>query len=304
MILASEYLRWSGDRKFINELKPALTLAIEWILRKIDEERYIRYSPGILKNKGWKDSKEGVPTEDGKPTKPPVALVEVQGYAYRALLEAAELNLTFHDPKRLIRKAKELRRRFNRDFWVGEFYGMALNGEDEPSKIVSSNMGHLLFTGIADREDKIVDRLFEEDMLGKWGIRTLSSSEKAYNPLSYHNGSVWPHDNAIIALGLSRIGERGKALEIAKRIFLAAAKLKGLPEFYGGIDSEYPVVPPRSNYPQAWSSASIFALLRAILGLEAGKLEPALPKGIRIKTRIFINGKEEVIRAQGVFTSS
>lgn len=258
VILAGEYLKWTGDRELIEELRGILTRAVDWILAKL-REGYITYTPGILKNKGWKDSAEGIPDEDGKPAKPPIALVEVQGYAYKALLYSAEMGLTSHDSKYLLKEARKLKKRFNRDFKVGKYYGLAIDGDGRVIKVVASNMGHLLFTGIVENGKGIEERLMEEDMLGRWGIRTLSSREKAYNPFSYHNGSIWPHDNAIISWGLE------EPWEVTKRIFMACRVLKSLPEFYAGVDSKVPLVPSRSNYPQAWSSASLFGLMRTLM---------------------------------------
>ncbi|WP_048151353.1 glycogen debranching N-terminal domain-containing protein [Palaeococcus ferrophilus] len=298
--LAGEYLRWTGDRTLVEELKPNLTMAVEWILRNL-EDGYITYTPGILGNKGWKDSKDAIVDEDGKTPEPPIALVEVQGYAYWALKLAGELEMTEHDPKALLKEAEELKRRFNRDFWVDGYYALALDGKGEPLRVVSSNMGHLLLTGIAKHEEKTAERLFQSDMLSSYGIRTLSSEEKAYNPFSYHRGSVWPHDNALIALGLARIGRTDLAKGLAERVF-AAAKLmpeKELPELYSGLDELVPV--PRANSPQAWSAASVFALVTASLGMEAGDeltVQPAegvnyLIRGVRFR------GGNYLIRANG-----
>ncbi|NJE25420.1 aminotransferase [Thermococcus sp. MV5] len=305
IILASEYLQWSGDRGLIEKLKPNLTAAVEWVLRKLEEGGgYIRYKAGMLANQGWKDSKEGIPTEKGLPTKHPIALVEVQGYAYKALRDAALLELTFLDSKMLEREAKKLKKRFNKDFWTGNFYALALDGENNPSKVVSSNVGHLLFTGIAEHEKEISERLFEEDMFSGWGIRTLSSKEEAYNPFSYHNGSIWPHDNAVIALGLSLRREKEKVRILSEAVFKAAKLLPNaqLPELYSGLDSEYPLLCPRANAPQAWSAASVFAFLTALLGLRVDEkliVDPSLPEGIRITTRVIFRGKSHWIKAKG-----
>lgn len=269
IILADEYLRWTGDLELIENLRENLNLAVEWILGKLDEgEGYIRYSPGELGNQGWKDSRGAIPMKDGTPVRPPVALVEVQGYAYRALMEAGEI--TDHSRGELKREAKALKKRFNEDFWLDGYYALALDGENRPSEVVASNMGHLLITGIAEHEREIAERLFEADMFSGLGIRTLSSEEKTYNPFSYHNGSVWPHDNAIIALGLAGIGEREKAFRLAMAVLRAARGLGyTLPELFSGL--ERPVPTPRFNSPQAWGAASAFAFLTALLGLKAGE---------------------------------
>ncbi|WP_297506016.1 glycogen debranching N-terminal domain-containing protein [Thermococcus sp.] len=297
--LAGEYLRWSGDEKLIDELRPNVTRAVEWILRNL-EDGYITYVPGILGNKGWKDSRDAIVDESGKPAKPPIALVEVQGYAYWALKLAGELGLTNLDSKTLLGEAEKLRKRFNRDFWVDGYYALALDGDGKALRVVSSNMGHLLLTGIAEHGEEIAERLFKPDMLSRHGIRTLSSKEKAYNPFSYHRGSVWPHDNALIALGLARIGRTDLAKELAERIFETAKLMpeKELPELYGGLDELVPV--PRANSPQAWSAASVFAFVTASLGMEAGEqltVQPA--EGVNFLVRVTFRGRGYMIRANG-----
>ncbi|AHF79751.1 amylo-alpha-1,6-glucosidase [Thermococcus paralvinellae] len=290
LILAGEYVKWTKDYKTIKELKGTLNKALEWLFMKLEEgEGYIRYShasPYVLMNQGWKDSKEGVPDEYGEPTKSAIALAEVQGYAYKALLDMAELSdvLDFEEST-LREEAEKLKRRFNKDFWMEEekFYAIALNGDNKPSKVISSNPGHLLFTGIAEHEKEIAERLFEKDMFSGWGIRTLSSREKAYNPFSYHNGSVWAHDNALIALGLAKIGEIEKAAFLGARILKAATLMNfQLPELFSGVESEIPIPVPRANVPQAWSAASSFAFLTAMLGLtpEGVSANPQLPEGL------------------------
>ena len=297
--LAGEYLRWSGDEKLIDELRPNVTRAVEWILRNL-EDGYITYVPGILGNKGWKDSRDAIVDESGRPAKPPIALVEVQGYAYWALKLAGELGLTNLDSKTLLREAEKLRKRFNRDFWVDGYYALALDGDGKTLRVVSSNMGHLLLTGIAEHEEEIAERLFKPDILSRHGIRTLSSKEKAYNPFSYHRGSVWPHDNALIALGLARIGRTDLAKELAERIFETAKLMpeKELPELYSGLDELVPV--PRANSPQAWSASSLFAFVTASLGMEAGKQLTVRPaEGVNFLVRVTFRGRKYMIRANG-----
>ncbi|WP_457751844.1 glycogen debranching N-terminal domain-containing protein [Thermococcus sp.] len=298
--LAGEYLRWTKDRKLIEELRPNLTAAVEWILGKLDDG-YITYVPGILGNKGWKDSRDAVVDEEGKLPKPPIALVEVQGYAHWALKLAGELGLTDLDEKTLLAEAERLRKRFNRDFWLGSHYSLALDGEERPLGVVSSNMGHLLLTGIAEHEEELAERLFQPDMLSRYGIRTLSAKEKAYNPFSYHRGSVWPHDNALIALGLARVGRVDLAKELMERVFTAAKLLpeRELPELYSGLDELVPV--PRANSPQIWSAASVFAFVTAALGMEAGDgltIQPA--EGTNIVLRgVSFRGRRYLVVANG-----
>ena len=298
--LAGEYLRWSGDKGLIEGIRPNLTRAVEWILDKL-REGYITYVPGILGNKGWKDSKDAIVDEEGKPAKPPIALVEVQGYAYWALKLAGELELTELDSRMLLREAEKLRERFNRDFWVDDYYALALDGNGKALRVVSSNMGHLLLTGIAEHEEELAERLFKADMLSRYGIRTLSAEEKAYNPFSYHRGSVWPHDNALIALGLAKIGRGDLAKELADRIFEAARLMpeKELPELYSGLDELVPV--PRANSPQAWSAASIFAFVTASLGMEVhDELTVRPAEGVNFLVRsVAFGGRRYLIRANG-----
>ena len=298
--LAGEYLRWSRDKGLIEGIRPNLTRAVEWILDKL-REGYITYVPGILGNKGWKDSKDAIVDEEGKPAKPPIALVEVQGYAYWALKLAGELELTELDSRMLLREAEKLRERFNRDFWVDDYYALALDGNGKALRVVSSNMGHLLLTGIAEHEEELAERLFKADMLSRYGIRTLSAEEKAYNPFSYHRGSVWPHDNALIALGLAKIGRGDLAKELADRIFEAARLMpeKELPELYSGLDELVPV--PRANSPQAWSAASIFAFVTASLGMEVhDELTVRPAEGVNFLVRsVAFGGRRYLIRANG-----
>ncbi|ACS34070.1 MGH1-like glycoside hydrolase domain-containing protein [Thermococcus gammatolerans] len=298
--LAGEYLRWTGDRKLIEELRPNLTAAVEWILKKLDDG-YITYVPGILGNKGWKDSRDGIIDEEGKIPKPPIALVEVQGYTYWALKLAGELSLTDLDEKTLLAEAEKLKKRFNRDFWLGSYYALALDGEGRPLRVVSSNMGHLLLTGIAEHEEELAERLFRPDMFSRYGIRTLSAKEKAYNPFSYHRGSVWPHDNALIALGLARIGRTDMAKALMDAVFDAAKLLpeRELPELYSGLNELVPV--PRANSPQAWSSASVFAFVTASLGMEAGDELTVRPaEGTSIVLRgVSFGGRRYVVVVNG-----
>ncbi|WP_297490808.1 amylo-alpha-1,6-glucosidase, partial [Thermococcus sp.] len=297
--LAGEYLRWSGDKKLMDELRPNVTMAVEWILRNL-EDGYIAYVPGILGNKGWKDSRDAIVDENGRPAKPPIALVEVQGYAYWALKLAGELGLSNLDSKTLLREAEKLRKRFNRDFWVDGYYALALDGDGKALRVISSNMGHLLLTGIAEHGEEVAERLFEQDMLSRHGIRTLSSKEKAYNPFSYHRGSVWPHDNALIALGLAKIGRTDLAKELAERIFETAKLIpwRELPELYSGLDELVPV--PRANSPQAWSASSLFALVTASLGMETGERLTVRPaEGVNFLVRVTFRGRRYMIRANG-----
>lgn len=298
--LAGEYLLWTGDEVLIESLRRNLTMAVEWILQKLDEG-YITYVPGILGNKGWKDSADAIVDEEGRSARPPIALVEVQGYTYWALRLAGSLRLTEFNGGLLLREARKLRKRFNKDFWLEEYYALALDGNGEPLRVVSSNMGHLLITGISEHSEETAERLFHPDMLSKYGVRTLGSEERGYNPFSYHRGSVWPHDNALIALGLAAMGRVDLAKELADRVFAAAELMprRELPELYSGLDELVPV--PRANLPQAWSAASVFALVTASLGMKAREdlvIEPA--EGMSLVLRgVKFRGRNYTIRING-----
>ncbi len=312
IILAGEYLNWTGDMGTIKQIADSITQAVNWILDKLDAGGgYLRYSSMSakgLKNQGWKDSAEGILDEEGKPLVHPVALVEVQGYVYAALNTVVEvLGDTLNVDLSYIRdKARDLRSLFNRDFWVRDkrFYALALDGRNKPSTVISSNPGHLLYTDLAYYEEEIADRLFQPDMYSGWGIRTLSSLESAYNPFSYHNGSVWPHDNAFITLGLAKIGKRDYVSRIAEDFFSAGYKLGGLPELFSGLPRDETTVPipvPRANYPQAWSAAAIYAIVTAIAGINVsnGVIEksPSLPRNIsRLKIKVIFRGEEKIFR--------
>lgn len=310
VILAREYLRWSGDRNGIKTVAPYLKKAVEWILAKIEENGFLTYSPrpGGLVNQGWKDSAEGVPYENGEPVKPPVALVEVQGYAYAALQGAAEMaDILGIDENYLKEKARSLYDRLNRYFWIEDrgYYALALDGDCRKSGVLASNQGHLLFAMAALRKREIVEKMFSSRLYSGWGIRTLAEGEKAYNPFSYHNGSVWPHDNTFIALGLSREGFVGRASSLASDLFMAGYLLDGFPELFSGLSRS--VGPPcpisRANIPQAWSAASAYALISSILSLKVEddgvEISPLLPADLNcIKVRVKILRKEEFLKVE------
>jgi len=261
--LAGEYLARTGDRGTVRTLRESLTSAVGWILRRLEEgEGYIRYGRGLLENQGWKDWKGSIPDESGEQAVHPIALVEVQAYAYWALRLAGELGLTDLDEEMLLKTARGLRERFNRDFWTDEHYALALDGRGRAVGVASSNMGHVLITGIADRVDETAERLFRPDLFSGLGVRTLGTEERAYNPMSYHNGSVWPHDNAIICLGLLRAGKVREARMLARAQLKAFRALGKIPELFAGFSEPVPV--PYANCPQAWSAASALAMLRVL----------------------------------------
>jgi glycogen debranching enzyme len=241
---------------------------------------YGRRSERGLRNQGWKDSEDAVFHADGRLAEAPIALCEVQGYAYLAYREAALLAFDLGErdlSKDLETKAERLQKRFEAAFWCDDLgtYALALDGAGEPCRVRTSNAGQVLFSGIAKRERaaRVVQDLFGADFFTGWGIRTLGAREKRFNPISYHNGSVWPHDNGLIALGLARYGNSAEARSLTAALFDAAAHmhLRRLPELFCGFErrrGKAPTPYPVACAPQAWAACAPFALLQACLGLE------------------------------------
>ncbi|HLK87708.1 MAG TPA: amylo-alpha-1,6-glucosidase [Candidatus Binataceae bacterium] len=275
----------TGDLALADELWPNVERALEWIERWGDRDgdgyvEYIREAASGLANQGWKDSGDAISHADGQLADPPVALAEVQGYVYAAYLVIAEVAGRLGRAgaaDRLAERAARLRQAFVRDFWLdGEgTVALALDGRKQPCRVMASNAAHCLAAGLLDpeRARRQSQRLMEDRMFSGWGLRTLSADERRYNPMSYHNGSVWPHDNAIAAIGLARAGYRADALRILQGLFDAAVHLESasLPELFCGFAREAalgPVPYPVACYPQAWSAASVFMMLQAALGLE------------------------------------
>jgi glycogen debranching enzyme len=235
-------------------------------------------------------------------SKLPRACCEIQGYVYDAKVRSARLaREVWDDPElanRLEREAAELKRRFNEDFWVAdrEFFALALDGDNRQVDSLTSNIGHLLWSGIVD-DDKaaaIARHLMSDELFSGWGVRTMATSTGGYNPIRYHNGTVWPHDNSLIALGLARYGYREEAARIAKAILEAATYFRyRLPEVFAGYPREltrFPVEYPTASSPQAWATGTPFVFLRTMLGLEPRGDElgsdPVLPEGInRVELR-------------------
>ncbi|PSK67945.1 hypothetical protein B0E53_00020 [Micromonospora sp. MH33] len=308
VILLDEYERWSGDSRLVGLLEPEARAALDWIDEYGDllGDGYIRYQTrnertGLV-NQCWKDSWDSISYHDGRLPDFPRATCELQGYAYDAKVRGARLARDFWgDPEyadRLEREAADLRARFNRDFWVedGEFYALALDSDGRPVDSLSSNMGHLLWSGIVDpsRAEAVARHLLGPRLFSGWGVRTLAVDEGRYNPIGYHVGTVWPFDNSFIAWGLWRYGFRAEAGRIAAGLIDAAEFFHGrLPEVFAGYDREltrYPVEYPTACSPQSWSTGTPLLLLRVILGLEPDGdrllVEPAVPSGIgRIELR-------------------
>ena len=284
--------RATGDRSLLLSTLPVAEKCLEWIDRCGDRDgdgfqEYGTRSPVGYENQGWKDSGDGVLNADGSPVKNPKALCELQGYVYDAWLRMAEIydELGRAEPAAELRaKAAELFRRFNEAFWNEQIgtYAYALDGDKKQVLSIASNPGHCLWSGIVppDRARRVMERLMAPDMWSGWGIRTLSAKHPAYNPYSYQNGSVWPHDNGIIALGFRRYGFVEEAGRIARDVSGAASffMLHQLPELYAGIQREetnFPVQYLGANVPQAWAAGSVFSLLHALLGIQ-----PDAPRGV------------------------
>ncbi|MBI1912240.1 MAG: amylo-alpha-1,6-glucosidase [Deltaproteobacteria bacterium] len=309
IILAGAYWRRTGDTVLIKKLWKHIEASIAWMDKygDVDGDGFLEYMPDEkgLKNQGWKDSRDSVFHADGTLAEGPIALCEVQGYYYAAKKEAASLaRLLGKDnlSQRLLTEAEELKERFNRVFWDEELesYVLALDGDKRPCRVVSSNAGHALFTGIADPEkaERIGYTLLSDRSFTGWGIRTVSEKEARYNPMSYHNGSVWPHDNAMIAFGLASYGLIEDFEKIFTGIFDASLFMEfhRLPELFCGFHRRKGVAPthyPVACSPQTWASGSLLLMLQASLGLffEAEKKivifkKPKLPEFlnyIRIK---------------------
>ncbi|HJT22533.1 MAG TPA: glycogen debranching N-terminal domain-containing protein [Nitrospira sp.] len=305
VITLASYLNWTGDLGLFQELRTHLDAALTWMELFGDRhgEDFVRYSnaPGDqLANKGWKDSGKAIVNADGSKAEPPIALVTAQGYAYRAKeLIAALFDRTGDRTRagRLRDESSRLRQRFNKDFWVPaiDFYAMALQKDDKPAAVISSNPGQALWSGIVDdgRAKTVAARLMKPDMFSGWGIRTLSSQERTYSPISYERGSVWPFDSAFCAAGLKRYGFDEAACRIFDGIVDAASHfaLHRLPELFCGFArDEYrvPIPHPHAEHPQAWSAGAVPYLLTELLGLRPsaldGKLDivrPVLPSSIQ-----------------------
>ncbi|WP_311276260.1 glycogen debranching N-terminal domain-containing protein [Methylobacterium sp. WCS2018Hpa-22] len=285
VMLAYEYYAVTGDRETIARIWPALELAVEWMNKYGDRDgdgfvEYARDTDKGLENQGWKDSHDSIFHTDGQLAKGPIALCEVQGYVYAAKNGMAKLaTLLGHDEfaARLGDEARLLRENFDRAFWCEEIgtYALALDGAKKQCAVRSSNAGHALFTGIAlpERAASVAANLLSKDGFNGWGVRTIARGEARYNPMSYHNGSIWPHDNAMVAMGLARYDLKPEASRIFQGMFDTALyqDQKRLPELFCGFmrrNQRGPVSYPVACSPQAWAAAAPFAFLSACIGLE------------------------------------
>lgn len=301
IILAGEYLKRTNDLKTIRLIWPNIKAAVNWIneFGDLDKDGFIEYrkkSENGLDNQGWKDSYDSVFYQNGELAKLPIALSEVQAYTYDAKLKAAEIARALHEGNyadKMEKEAKALKKKFNRDFWSekNQSFVLALDGEKKPCDVISSNAGQCLFSRIADPEkaEATIKTLISEDMFSGWGIRTIGKNEINYNPMSYHNGSIWPHDNALIAFGMHRYGNKSAVNKIFEAMMETSLFMenKRIPELFCGFEkrkSEGPTAYPVACSPQAWAVASVFIMVQSCLGIEIDAKknlltfnEPSLP---------------------------
>jgi glycogen debranching enzyme len=294
LILLSEVWRWTDDAALVRDLKEPAMAALGWIDDYGDRDgdgfiEYERRTEHGLENQSWKDSWDSQRFHDGTLAKPPIAPCEVQGYVYDAKRRVAELaREVWRDRElaaRLETEAEELRKRFDQAFWIeerGGYYALALDGEKRKVDSLCSNIGHLLWSGIvpAGRVDAVVDQLMGDELWSGWGVRTMSTGDAAFNPLSYHDGTVWPHDNSIIAAGLGRAERWPEAQRIVQRMLTAAQHFNyQLPEVFAGLrrsETPFPIAYPTAARPQAWAAGAPVLLLQVLLGLKSDRRRHAL----------------------------
>ncbi|SMO46810.1 amylo-alpha-1,6-glucosidase [Solitalea koreensis] len=308
LVLCGAYYQRTADLKFIKQLWPYIELALEWMDKygDINKDGFVEYqhkSVNGLFNQGWKDSHDSISDEIGNIAEPPIALCEVQGYIYDAknkISQLAEVLGKKELAERLHTEAEQLKIKFNKLFWDEKLnsYVLAIDGNKNSCRVLSSNAGHCLFSGIADSDKaaKLVKTLLGENMFSGWGIRTLASNEVRYNPMSYHNGSVWPHDVAIIASGFSKYGFREEAMQLTGALFDASLfiDLQRLPELFCGFEKrkgEGPTAYPVACSPQAWSVGAVFLLLEACLHMEID----AVHKMMTFKSPILPNYLDSIV---------
>jgi glycogen debranching enzyme len=286
LVLLDEYHRWSGDDRLVRELEPNARAALAWIEDSGDLDgdgyvEYVRRNPltGLV-NQCWKDSWDAIQFADGTLARGPIATCEIQGYVYDAQRRAARLAREVWGDQalaeRLERRATSLRQRFRQDFWMPErgCHALALDGDKRQVDSLTSNIGHLLWSGLLDEGEAAAtaERLLGDELWSGWGVRTLGAREGGYNPLGYHTGTVWPHENALIAVGLARYGHREAAATIASAILGAAPHFEHrLPEVFGGYaaaETSVPVAFPTASRPQAWAAGTPLLLLTTLLDLQ------------------------------------
>jgi glycogen debranching enzyme len=284
-VVLAELWHWTGDRQLVEHLLPTALDALEWLDRDSDRDHdgfyeYRTRSRAGVEHQAWKDSHDAIVDADGREVAPPIATCEEQAFVYVAKLHLAEVCwwLERKDAaRRLWRDARELKERFNDRFWMEPegFYAMGLDAADRPIRSISSNPGHCLAAGIVDTERaaKTADRLMAPDLFSGWGIRTLSATNPAYNPYSYHRGSVWPVEQGSFAMGFLRYGLHDHLARLTRAAFDAAAIFEHgrLPELFAGhartADQPFPALYPQANSPQAWSASALLLMVQAVLGL-------------------------------------
>jgi len=293
IMLAGMYYNRTADLELIKHIWPNIVAAVNWIdeYGDIDGDGFVEYihkSENGLTNQGWKDSFDSIMHENNQLADPPIALCEVQSYVYGAKVHAAELALKLGHQNlssKLFDEAAVLKANFNENFWDEELssFVLALDGHKKPCRVKSSNAGHCLFTEIADIDKALIlaETLLDSDMFSGWGVRTLSSQSGRYNPMSYHNGSIWPHDNALIAYGLSKYGLQKHVLKIMESIFDASLfiELQRVPELYCGFDRRKGIGPtayPVACSPQAWSVGAVFMLLQSCLRIDINSINKTI----------------------------
>ncbi|HZT06678.1 MAG TPA: glycogen debranching N-terminal domain-containing protein [Chloroflexota bacterium] len=285
--LFAELMKWTDDWSFAQEMRPHLERALEWLRIYGDRDgdgliEYESHSTRGIHNQGWKDSFDSIAFPDRTLASPPIAVAEVQGYAFGAEVAMAEMYRRWGEPARAARcmaSARRTKRAFEDAFWLDEerFYALALDRDKRQVPAIASNPGHCLLTGLVDgeRASAVAERLMREDMRCGWGIRTLSSQYPTFNPMSYHNGSIWPHDNSLVAAGLRRAGHAEAAVRVVDEVLNAGFRLPGyrMPELFCGFsrDRRYqssPAAYPVSCTPQAWAAGAVFLMLQSVIGLE------------------------------------
>jgi glycogen debranching enzyme len=293
VVLAGAYYEHTGDRAFVDSIWPNVERALTWIDRygDIDGDGFVEYarrSHHGLVNQGWKDSHDAIFHADGRLAEGPIALCEVQGYVYAAKIAGARLAGDLGNnalKQELLGQAQNLRQRFEKIFWCDDLgtYALALDGDKQPCRVRTSNAGHCLFAGIAsdERAQRVAAILTHQSLFSGWGIRTVAANEVRYNPMSYHNGSVWPHDNALIGAGFARFALKDEAVKVMTALFDASlfVELHRLPELFCGFArraGESPTLYPVACAPQAWAAGAAFLLLQACLGVSVLGFEQKL----------------------------
>ncbi|MBA2874280.1 amylo-alpha-1,6-glucosidase [Thermaerobacillus caldiproteolyticus] len=283
LVLLTEYVKWTGDNGIVCQLREHIDAALEWIDQYGDRDgdgfvEYHQESSKGIANQGWKDSGDSIVHRNGEYAKSPIALVEVQGYVYQAKMGLADIFEQMNEPERaaeLRHQAKELKEKFDKAFWMEDvqFYAIALDGEKQQVGTITSNPGHVLFADMLDKDrcNAVIDMLLSAKMFSGYGIRTMAEGEAGYNPMSYHDGSVWPHDNSLILLGLSKVGKQDAALVVMNGLIEAAAHFEynRLPELFCGYgrSAGKPVKYPVACSPQAWAAGTPLVFIQTLLGL-------------------------------------